>query len=494
MTSPTIIWSPQPGPQTHLIECPVFEVFFGGARGGGKTEGSLGDWLQHHSSCGPHANGIFVRRTLKQLEEAVARSREIYAPLGAQYREQRAEWTMANGARLKFRYLERDTDADEYQGHSYTRFYPEELTNFPSPAPINKMRATLRSAHGIPCGMRGTGNPGGPGHNWVKARYISPWPRGYKILKEKFTNPFTREIQEIERVFIPSKLQDNPLLMKNDPMYVLRLQQAGSKELVRAWLEGNWDVIQGAFFDEFDPALHVLRLADGWSDRQIPKDALRFRSFDWGSAKPFSVGWYAVSDGTWGLPPKAILKYREWYGIALKHDGTYEEDKGLKLTAEQVAEGIAARDAGDQIKYSVADPQIFVRDGGPSIAERMMLARKAVLFRAGDRKRKAGWDQMRQRLRGEGDRPMLYFLESCEHTIRTIPVLPHDEGDMEDVDTDSEDHAADETRYGCMSRPWIPRSKPQESNVVMLPVGVQRHSFRGMLKVVQDRRKALETV
>lgn len=493
MTSPQVIWSPQPGPQTALIQCPVFEVFFGGARGGGKTEGSLGDWLEHHHACGPHSNGIFIRKTLKQLEEAVARSEELYKPIGGNLNRQASTWTMPNGARLKFRYLERDSDADEYQGHSYTRVYPEELTNFANPAPINKMRATLRSAQGIPCGMRATGNPGGPGHNWVKARYISPWPKGYKILTETFQNPFTKESNQIERVFIPSKLSDNPLLMKNDPMYVLRLQQAGSKELVRAWLEGDWDIVAGAFFDEFDPTVHVLRHAEGWSERRIPLDALRFRSFDWGSAKPFSVGWYAVSDGTWGLPPKAVLKYREWYGIALGHDGQWEPDKGLKLSAEEVAAGIFQRDGNDKITYSVADPQIFVRDGGPSIAERMMLARKTVLFRAGDRKRKAGWDQLHQRLKGVDGKPMLYFLDTCEHTIRTLPVLPHDENDPEDVDTDAEDHAGDETRYALMSRPWIPRSRnPGDSNVVELRPGAQPHSFRGMLNTVRAKREAKE--
>jgi hypothetical protein len=486
----TVIWKPQAGPQTALIQCPVFEVFFGGARGGGKTEGSLGDWLEHANTWKEAANGIFLRRTSKQLEEVIARSKELFTPIGAVFREQKGEWTMPFGmglARLKFRYLERDSDAEEYQGHSYSRIFFEELTNFPSPNPINKMRATVRSARGASCGIRLTGNPGGPGHNWVKARYISPYPKGYKVLSEDFLNPFTKEIQKIERVFIPSKVTDNPLLLSNDPMYIARLHQSGSKELVKAWLEGNWDVIHGAFFDEFDTHKHVLE--SGWL-RRIPRDALRFRAFDWGSAKPFSCGWYVVSDGTWGLPRNAILKYREWYGIGLKPDGTFEPDTGLKLTAEEVALGIKKRDENDIIKYSVADPQIFVRDGGPSIAERMMLGSSKVLFRAADRKRKAGWDQVRQRLKGENGVPMIYFLETCEHTIRTLPVLPHDEHDPEDIDTDAEDHAGDETRYGCMSRPYIPKLRPQESNVINLPLGLERHTFRQMLNVVKNRAEA----
>jgi hypothetical protein len=454
MTPATVVWRPQDGPQKDLIECPVFEVFFGGARGGGKTEGSLGDWLQHSAEHGVGAVGLFVRKTFKQLEEVVARSRQVFPLLGAKYNEAKAEWVMPDvgrgQGRLKFRYLERDADAEEYQGHSYTRVYVEEATNFASPEPINKLRATLRSPTGVPVGMRLTGNPGGPGHNWVKTRYISPWPGGYKILRESFKNPWTKGIIELERVFIPSKLTDNVLLMESDPGYVARLQQQGSKQLVEAWLTGNWDIVVGAFFDCFDKYKHVLDVE--WLGK-IPHYSLRFRAMDWGSAKPFSVGWYAVSDGEWGLPAGALVKYREWYGASAPN-------VGLKLYAESVAEGILEREKGEIIRYMVADPSMFIRDGGPSIAERMM--GRGLSMQHGDRKRKTGWDQLRRYLVGPTTpqgvplgEPMLYFLETCEDTIRTLPVLPHDDHDAEDVDTSAEDHAGDETRYAVMSRPWV---------------------------------------
>lgn len=467
MNARQVVWQPQPGPQTWLIACPVFEVFFGGARGGGKTEGSIGDWLEHAQSYGAAAVGIFVRRKLTQLEEVIARFRLVAGPLGFKYREQKHEFEAPNGARLKFRYLERDSDADEYQGHSYTRVYVEEATNFPDPAPINKLRATLRSPTGVPVGMRLTGNPGGPGHTWVKRRYIDPsrdsvtrlvpFDRPGPILSELFTNPFAPNAEPIklERVFIPSRLSDNPLLMLNDPTYVARLQQQGSATLVKAWLDGNWDIILGAFFDCWGPQ-HVLSTSE-WLGK-IPRDALRFRAFDWGSAKPFSVGWYAVSDGTWGLPHGALLKYREWYGCS------GEPNKGVKMDAEPVAAGINEREAGEIVRYAVADPSIFVRDGGPSIGERMNIVLKQAPFRAGDRKRIVGWDALRHRLIGEEGRPMLYFLDICSDSIRTIPALPHDEHNAEDIDTEAEDHAGDETRYACMSRPWVPKTTPREGD------------------------------
>ena len=354
----TIIWAPQEGPQTALLQCPIFEVFYGGARGGGKTESSIGDWLDHSAMYGEAAVGIFVRRKFKQLAEVIARTKQLFPKLGGKYNEQRAEWRMAGGARLKFVYLERDSDAEEYQGHNYTRVYVEEVTNFPSAGPINKLRATLRSGTGVPVGMRLTGNPGGPGHNWVKARYIDPDPKGYKIITESCEVEIDGEAQTVslDRVFIPSKLGDNMLLLRNDPTYVLRLRQSGSEALVKAWLEGNWDIVDGAFF-QIDEAIHVKPRG---LLKYAPPQTVLFRSFDWGSARPFSVGWWAICDGTWGdMPFGALYRYREWYGAA-------GPNKGLYMTNDKISEGILSmEDRNERIRYAVADPSIFIRQGGP---------------------------------------------------------------------------------------------------------------------------------
>lgn len=443
---PTVIWQPQPGPQTALLQCPIFEIFYGGARGGGKTESSIGDWLQHSGTYGEGAIGIFFRRKLTQLTEVIARTKILFPKIGGKYNEQKKEWLMANGARLKFAYLEKDSDAEEYQGHNYTRVYVEEVTNFPNPDPINKLRATLRSGTGVPCGMRLTGNPGGPGHNWVKKRYIDPAPGGYVPITESCEMELDGVIRlvSLDRVFIPSKLKDNALMLRNDPTYVLRLRQSGSEALVKAWLEGDWSIIDGAFFTEFSDR-HIL--ASEWAKR-IPPHTLRFRAHDWGSAKPASTGWYALSDGTWGLPVGALYKYREWYTAI-------GPNKGMKLTADLMAQGIVNREKDEVIKYGVADPAIFIRNGGPSIAETMAIHK--CMWRRGDNKRIPGWQQLRQRLVGENGEPMLYFDESCEASLEQITTIQHDDGNPEDIDTEAEEHALDEIRYAVMSRPWLPR-------------------------------------
>ena len=482
----TIIWQPQPGPQTFLLECPVFEVFFGGARGGGKTESSIGDWLQHSAQYGEAAIGIFFRRKLVQLAEVVARTKQLFPKLGAKYNEQQKTWTMANGARLKFAYLERDVDAEEYQGHNYTRLYVEEVTNFPSPDPINKLRATLRSGSGVPCGMRLTGNPGGAGHNWVKARYITPNPRGFQLLTDdtEIEIDGVKQTVKLDRVFIPSKISDNVLLMRNDPTYILRLKQAGSAALVKAWLEGNWDIVDGAFFDEWDESVHVL--SEHSFSPLIKADWLRFRAFDWGSYRPFSVGWYAVVPENFEyegvlMPKGSMIKYREWYG-------SQGPNKGLKMTADVVAQGVVLREKGERIRYGVADPAIYIRDGGPSIGETMSLHK--CNWRRADNKRKTGAEQLRQRLTGIDGRPLLYFLDNCEDTIRTLPTLQHDDKDPEDVDTEAEDHAYDETRYAVMSRPWVPR--PADIPGSGLPKLPSELTITELIDKVRDKRIAEE--
>ena len=441
----TIVWQPQEGPQTLLVTCPVFELFFGGARGGGKTDGMLGDWLAHSAQWGKHAIGVFFRRELTQLDEVIARARMLFEPLGAKYQDQKKTFTMPGGARLKFRHLDKDEDAEKYQGHSYTRVYMEELTNFPDPRPVMKLMATVRSGV-VPhshLGFRATGNPGGPGHLWVKARYIDPQPSGLKILRESFTNPFNDETVTLERVFIPSKLSDNRLMMEANPLYVAQLQQSGSASLVRAWLEGLWDVVDGAYFDAFDPVKHILD--DSWIHTLERRPYLtRFRSFDWGYGKPFSCGWWAVSDGTFGLPKDALIRYREWYGCEPGRPNV-----GIRLDNPSIAQGILARERGERIEYGVADPSIFTRQGGPSIAEQMIV--QGVSWLRADNSRLPGWQALRERL--AGDKPLIYFLENCKDTIRTLPVIQHSKTKVEDLDTEAEDHAVDDVRYAVMSRP-----------------------------------------
>ena len=456
-----LAWAPQAGPQHAFVTCPLEDVVYGGARGGGKTDAALGDWAIHAERYGERAKGLVVRRTRKALESTISRAKQIYRGM-AQWQESKSRFVWRNGAVVNMNYLERDDDADQYQGHDYTRVYVEELTQFANPSPIDKLRATLRSAAGVPTGFRATCNPGGAGHSWVKDRYIDHGP--WRVTKHVFECPFTGRQLETRRVFIPAKLSDNPALLDNDPTYVAQLYQAGSPQLVKAWLEGDWDIIEGAFFPEWSAAKHVIR------PFEIPAHWSRICGFDWGSAAPFAVGWWAVASESTvrpeGLIPRgALIQYREWYGAS-------QPNVGVKMTAEGVADGIKEREAkGERIALRVADPAIFAENGGPSIAERM--GSRNIHWTPGDNKRVAqvgamgGWDQVRARLVGIDERPMLYSFVTCTAFNRTLPALQHDNLRPEDVDSDGEDHAPDMGRYVCMARPWTAPSptKPKRRDM-----------------------------
>jgi hypothetical protein len=306
----------------------------------------------------------------------------------------------------------------------------------------------------VPCQMKTTANPGGAGHGWVRARYqLDTTPLGMEVFTFEFTNPWTKKKVEKTRTFIPSKVRDNKYLGDD---YVASLFQVGSPELVRAWVDGDWNCIIGAYFNL-------------WSGQNIvppftvPEDWFRFRSVDWGSAKPFSIGWWAVpgddlllGDGRI-IPRGALVRYREWYGAS-------GPNVGLKMTLEEVAAGIVSRSGDERYGYTVIDPSMFQQSGGPSLAERMWKAgvrdlRPADNRRVSQRGAMGGWDQMRARLKGDGERPMLYVFSTCRDFLRTVPALQHDADRPEDIDTASEDHVADEVRYACMSRPYTPTRK-----------------------------------
>ncbi|OSM03978.1 putative bacteriophage terminase large subunit-like protein [Magnetofaba australis IT-1] len=383
---------------------------------------------------GPQWRGVLFRRHMPELDEARHRAEQIYPKAGGVWSASHRRWTFPSGATLSLRHLENESDADRYQGHQYAWIGYDELGSWSSDGPYRKLMACLRSASGAEnLRIRATGNPGGPGHQWIKARFIDPAPTGFRVFRDTDTG--------LPRMFIPARVDDNRILLHNDPDYVARLRGVGSKALVKAWLGGDWSAISGAYFDQWDSSRHIIEPVE------LPTHWTRFRAFDWGSAAPFSVGWWAVSDGS--LPHiarGALVRYREWYGAT-------GPNRGLRLTAEEVADGILEAELpGERIRYSVADPAIFATDGGPSLAERM--GRRGVPFRPADNARIAGWDQIRARLKGDAEgRPLLLCFSLCADSIRTLPSLTHDMARPEDLDTSAEDHAADEWRYACMSRP-----------------------------------------
>lgn len=446
------------------------EVLYGGAAGGGKSH------LMRVAAilwCAAIA-GLQVYLFRRIREDLI--KNHVEGPKG--FRALLAGWENAgfckliedeirfwNGSKIYLCHCKDEKHRFKYLGAEIHVLLIDELTTF-TEVIYRFLRGRVRAVGlpDLPPQYRGrfpriicSSNPGNVGHHFVKATFIDPKPEG-----EIWQAP--EEEGGMLRQFIRARLQDNPSMAEDDPNYQARLKGLGSKELVRAMLDGDWDVIVGAFFDNWSREKHVIQ------PFEIPDHWLRFRSFDWGSARPFSVGWWAVVSENYildgkVLPQGALIRYREWYGMK---EG--EPNVGLKMPAEEVARGIVER-TNESIRYTVADPAIFAEDGGPCLAERMAKATATkrgyqLVFKPADNTRVAreghigGWDQVRSRLDGIDGRPMLYVFSTCRHFIRTLPALQHDELRPEDVDTNSEDHAPDEGRYACMSRPWI-APKPQ---------------------------------
>ncbi len=435
----TIIWKPQPK-QELALSCPADEVFFGGAAGGGKTDYLLADFLDGVGHGHGH-RGVLFRRSYPELEEVIIRSKELFYPLGATYKEYKNIWTFPSGSTLKFRQLERDKDVHKYQGHAYTWIGFDELPNWATDYCYIYMRSRLRSAEGLPCRFRATGNPGSVGHTWVKLRFID--------LKDANIIYLDKET-ELTQCFIPSRLEDNQILMQNDPKYEKRLLSL-PKHLQKALRWGEWDVFAGQIFEEFTRDTHTI------DPIPLDPDWIRVCSMDWGYSKPFSIGWWAIT------PAGRAIRYREWYGCV---DG--EMNTGLKLGVTEVAKRAWALSVVEGCHTMVADPACWskIDAENPTVAEKFKDVGWDMV--KGLNSRFLGLVQVHDMLKqlGEDGRPMMLIFKSCHAFIRTIPGLVAAENRPEDVDTNGEDHCYDETRYMMMSEYVKNPAKFQDLNKV----------------------------
>ncbi len=424
--------------QAKLLACPAQEVFYGGARGGGKSHGILLDFASHCFKYGEHVSGVLFRRTYPELEDLQGKANQIYPYLGGTWRAQARQWHFKNGATLRMRHLMNEQTVDNYMGHEYTWMGFDQLELWPRQLTVDKLKANLRNPHGIPSRMVATGNPAGVGHNWVKSRYIDPAP------------PMTLITDDLgsTRCFIPAKVADNSILLDSDPEYINRLKASGPEWLVRAWLDGDWDIVAGGMFDDvWNRSDHILE------PFQIPQSWRVDRSFDWGSSAPFSVQWWAESNGTpiedgrvW--PRGTLFHIAEWYGC------TGNPNEGVKMLASEIARGILEIESkmDHRVNAGGADPSIFTTQNGVSIADDM--ARIGVRWERADNTRKSGWEKMRRMmkasLKGQMEEAGLFVFSTCRHFIRTVPSMPRDNRDLDDLDTTAEDHIADACRYRIM--------------------------------------------
>lgn len=442
------------------------EALYGGAAGGGKSDCALAEALRQVEI--PYYRGLILRKTYPQLTELMDRSYEIYKPAfpGAKYNDQKHVWTFPSGAKIYFGSLQHTKDRTNYQGKRYDFIDFDELTQFLWEEYSYLFSRNRPNGPGTRCYMRAQANPGGVGHGWVKERFITagkPMETIWEQIKVRFPDGH-EEKKWKSRIFVPSTVFDNKILLENDPEYLTRLASMPEQER-NALLYGDWDTFSGQVFTEW------RNDSDHYKDRinthvispfQIPASWRIWRSFDWGYARPFSVGWYAVDQ------ERRLYRIRELYGC------TGTPNQGVKWEPSEVARKIKEIESTDpNLKgrriYGIGDPAIWANNGGESIGA--LMERERVYFDKGKHDRIQGKMQVHHRLAfDEEGKPMLQVFDTCKHFIRTVPNLVYDEKDVEDIDTDGEDHVYDELRYVCMENPIAPRKNKAPALVVYDPL------------------------
>tara|TARA_R110000851_G_scaffold120002_1_gene248095 strand:- start:35520 stop:37115 length:1596 start_codon:yes stop_codon:yes gene_type:complete len=472
-----VTWVPQPGSQTRFMSCPFPEALYHGTRGPGKTDALIMDFAQDVGrGYGAAWRGILFRETYPQLADVVAKSERWFRQIfpNATFNRQRMAWEWPTGEVLFFRHMKRPEDYWNYHGHEYPWIGWEELTNWADDRCYRSMFSCNRSSSLPPTArrrIRSTTNPYGVGHGWVKVRYRLHGEWWKTIVIEDGVDD--RGNAEPARCAIHGHIDENKVLLESDPNYKQNIRAAAQNEaMADAWEHGSWKLIAGGMFSDvwsFD--------YNGVPRFRVPKTWRIDRSFDWGSSKPFSVGWWAVSDGSDLLLSDGrmvstvrgdLFRVKEWYGWSGR------PDEGLRMLASEIAEGIVERELlwgwrtshGNRVSPGVADSAIFKVENGNCIATDMEApVRVGDVMHHGIRwvpsdkgagSRTNGWELMRKRLKSSHRHPdgrpretagLFIVLDECEQWIRTVLALPRDEKNMDDVDTNAEDHAGDETRY-----------------------------------------------
>lgn len=456
--------------QILAYDSPATEILYGGAAYGGKSHllrvvaisyayeyPGIQIYLFRRLSDDLEKNHIFGPTGFLALLAEQIRNKEIL------YNSQKKELTWAEtGSKIFLCHCQYEKDVIKYQGPEIHLLLIDELTHF-TEFQYRFLRNRVRlGGFQIPKDRKRkipriycASNPGSVGHQWVKETFIAK-----ALPMEVYKTP--KEEGGMLRQYIPAKMQDNKVGMENDPEYVDRLEGLGNPALVRAMKDGDWDIVAGAALEKLTRERHMIR------SFPIPDHWTKFTSMDWGTAKPYSIGWFAVVDDDLILKPRehwperlipkgSIIRYRELYGYGgMPNVGTREESIEVARKMHEL-EG----EYNEAIDYRIADDAMWSQHDGPSAAERFMqeLARLedgCPILEKSRKDRAGNYLEVRARIAAGDEEPGFYITENCHHFWRTVPDLQLDERHPEKgPDTDQEDHCFDDTSYALVSRPKL---------------------------------------
>lgn len=453
------LWMPLPGSQHVFLSCPVFEALYEGTRGPGKTLTLLMDFAKDVGKGHGNAwRGILFRKTFGDLDDVVRKIEEWFYKLypGFRFLKSKSEYSAIwpTGEVLLLRNMESENDYEQYHGHEYPWIGWEELSQWENDKAFKLMFSCCRPPRaGVPCRIRATTNPYGPGHNWIKKRYKLPHKCGQVI----------QEPGEMPRVAIHGALVENFLLLHSQPNYPIQVKQAAKNAAqAAAWLHGSWDVTAGGMIDDlWDARYHVIPDIPAML---IPRGWTITRSYDHGQSHPFACGWWLESNGEpmqlgnrlIGRVRGDLILWKSWYGT------TGGDNEGLRMAAKKIAEGIRDRQndwgVARRVIAGPADSEIYNKDSdrnGRCPADDM--ADIGITWERADKSRgsrKRGYEMLRTRLTdavpnpdGTREKPGIFVCEGNQHWIELVPPIPRDEKDPDDSPEKYEDHLADMTRY-----------------------------------------------
>ena len=489
-----VVWKPLPGTQTQALTCPCNHVLLHGPRGWGKTDVQLMMFRRYVGiGYGEAWRGVIFDREYSMLDDIVKKSQRWFPQFGdgVKFLASKGDyrWVWPTGEQLLFRQFREESDYNKYHGQEYSYQGWNELTKQPNPKGYDAMLSCLRSSFvpdlhtprnedgsfstpdgmplpEIPSMVVSTTNPHGAGHNWVKSRFIDPVPNG-KILRTT-TNIFNPRTQKQEdftstQVALFGSYRENRFLT---PKYVADLENIKEPNKRRAWLLGDWNIVAGGAIDDlWNEAIHVTPRFP------IPPTWHTDRSFDWGSTHPYSVGFWAESNGEdvvlpdgkiFRSQPGSLIRFDEMYGTA-----GVGLNEGVKHSPTRVAKDIITREKELlnnkwMVKFTwpgPADTQIWneeANDDGELESKASKMEDQGIEWTRGKKgagSRKNGLDLFRDRLEASvlGEGPGIYFMDNCRASIATLPTLPRDEKNPDDVDTEAEDHVYDDVRYRCLA-------------------------------------------
>ena len=452
-------WRPHPL-QEEFIKLPfsIFEGFFGGAAGPGKTETLMMlpltyGWFKH-----PNFKGIILRRTFPDLEkELILRSHEYYTLTGGIYNDQKHRWKWPCGAIMQFGHAMHEKDIRNYDSAEYNFVGFDELTHFTRFQYEYLAFTRCRSSDPeLPAVVRSCSNPGNIGHSWVRKRFIEPARVGRTILEQRIRDVTGKEVI-IKRIFIPALATDNPTLLKNDPGYLARMEMLPEAEK-KSKILGDWWLFQGQAFDEFrseklrdepENAIHVVERFD------IPDWYHKVYHLDWGTKSAAAGYWGALT------PNKRIIIYREYnekgkkvadWGNDFRELSSNEDIARIGLCHSAFANRGEERTLAEQFKhYAGQTPYSSGRDrkGGKYLLhdflrwkplERSPLNKEEFDKDIADRLlRFYGIDKFNDYCsqfkppEPEKNLPRILIFNTCVKLIEAIPLCTIDEKDPEDV-------------------------------------------------------------